>query len=110
MRSIPPKSAPTVDLTRRHSLPRDQARQAADRVIKEMETGLGLAGLISQWRRDTLHLSASEGPAKGMTGELALGTDAVRVKLTLSPTLRMMRKTVETSLAHFLKRAFPDGS
>jgi putative polyhydroxyalkanoate system protein len=96
----------TIDIAHRHSLPRGGARRAADFLVKDLEARLGLSGLIAQWRRDTLYLSACTGPAQGTTGEVALGEDAVRVTLSLSPAHLMMRKTIEVGVAQFLKKSF----
>jgi hypothetical protein len=76
-------------------------------MVKELEVRLGLSGVVASWKRDTLHLSVSSGPAQGTTGEVVLGEGAVRVSLSLSATGRMMRKTIEVGVAQLLKKSFP---
>lgn len=79
-----------------------------DRVVKEMENRLGLFGLVGHWTGDTLRLTAAEGTAQGTTGQVVVGEDAVHFRLSLSPALGMMRRTIEAGVAQFLKRSFPD--
>ena len=94
-----------IALTRRHSLPIIDAKRAVDRLVKEIETRLGIGGLAGQWKGDTLRLSGAKGSAaEGTTGEVAVAKDAVCVTFTLSPPLRTMQKTIEVGLAQFLKR------
>jgi putative polyhydroxyalkanoate system protein len=96
------------EIHRRHSLSKDEAKLETDRVVKEMENRLGLFGLVGHWTGDTLRLTAAEGTAQGTTGQVVVGEDAVHFRLSLSPALGMMRRTIEAGVAQFLKRSFPD--
>jgi putative polyhydroxyalkanoate system protein len=96
-----------IHIARRHSLPRNGARSAADSLVKELAGMFGLSEMAVRWKRDTLYLNVGAGPARGTTGEVTLGDDAVRVSLSLSPTGLLMRKTIEVGVAQFLKKSFP---
>ena len=96
-----------IEIHRRHSLSKDEAKLETDRVVKEMENRLGLFGLVGHWKGDTLRLSAVQGTAQGTTGQVVVGEDAVHFTLSLSPALGLMRRTIEAALAQFLERSFP---
>jgi putative polyhydroxyalkanoate system protein len=97
----------TIDVVRKHSLAKTEARRVADSLTKELEGLLGISGIAGEWIGDTLHLLVSSGPAQGTTGEVALSDGAVRVTLRLSTAPSMMRKTIQAGVTHFLKKALP---
>ena len=85
----------TIDITRKHSLPLDQAKLRAEEFAKGMETKLGLTW---KWSGDTIVFQAPSGAAKGTKGDVRVSTDAVRVTVDLPFMLRVMKGTIESKI------------
>ncbi len=82
----------TIDITKNHSLPIDDAKAKAEELAKGMESKFGL-----QWKWDgnTIRFDAPSGAAKGTKGEVAVSDKAVRVAIDLPFMLRVMKGTIE---------------
>ncbi len=55
----------TIDITRGHSLSKDDARQRAEQLAKSLETKFSLQW---RWDGDAIRFDAPTGPAKGTKG------------------------------------------
>ena len=82
----------TIDITRAHSLPLDDAKKKAEELAKSMQDRLGI-----QWKWDgnSIRFEAPSGAAKGTKGELAVSDKSVRVAIDLPFMLRVMKGTIE---------------
>jgi putative polyhydroxyalkanoate system protein len=85
----------TIDITRKHSLPLDQAKKRAEDFAKSMETKLGLTW---KWAGDKIVFDAPSGVAKGTKGDVSVSTEAVRVTVDLPFMLRVMKGTIESKI------------
>ena len=91
----------TIDITRTHKLPLDEARKRAEEFAKSMETKLGLAW---KWSGDTIKFEAPSGAAKGTKGDVHVTEQAVRVTVDLPFMLRVMKGTVESKIHEKLEQ------
>lgn len=82
----------TIDITRNHSLPKDQARQKAEELAKSMEQKIGI---VWKWEGDAIAFDAPSGVAKGAKGHVEVSDKSVRVTVDLPMMLRMMKGTIE---------------
>ncbi|MBL8611233.1 MAG: polyhydroxyalkanoic acid system family protein [Myxococcales bacterium] len=82
----------TIDISRGHTLPLDDAKKRAEDIARSMETKLGI-----QWKWDgnTILFEAPSGAAKGTKGELKVTDKEVRVAIDLPFMLRVMKGTIE---------------
>ena len=85
----------TIDITRKHALPLDQAKQKAEDFAKSMETKLGLSW---KWSGDKILFEAPSGAAKGTKGDVQVSSEAVRVTVDLPFMLRVMKGTIESKI------------
>ena len=85
----------TIDITRNHTLPLDQAEQKAEEFAKSMETKLGLTW---KWAGDKIIFEAPSGAAKGTKGDVQVSSEAVRVTVDLPFMLRVMKGTIESKI------------
>ncbi len=83
----------TIDVSRSHSLSKEEARKRAESLAQSMKQKLDL-----DWRWDGDHIvfEASRGAAKGTKGSVEVGDTAVRVQIDLPFLLRMLKGTVES--------------
>jgi putative polyhydroxyalkanoate system protein len=85
----------TIDITRSHTLPKDEAKKRAEEFAKGMEAKLGLQW---QWVGDIIRFDAPSGAAKGTKGEVDVSDTIVRVRIDLPFLLRMLKGTVESKV------------
>ena len=85
----------TIDITRSHKLPLDQARTRAEDFAKSMETKLGLTW---KWSGNTILFEAPAGAAKGTKGDVRVTEESVRVTVDLPFMLRVMKGTIESKI------------
>jgi putative polyhydroxyalkanoate system protein len=85
----------TIDITRTHKLPKDEAKKRAEQIASGMQSKLGLQW---RWDGDTIRFDASSGAAKGTKGEIAVTDKEVRVQIDLPFMLRLMKGTVESKV------------
>lgn len=82
----------TIDITRAHTLPLDDAKKKAEELAKGMESKFGI---VWKWDGNTIRFDAPKGAAKGTKGEVAVTEKAVRVAIDLPFMLRVMKGTIE---------------
>jgi putative polyhydroxyalkanoate system protein len=82
----------TIDITRAHSLPLDDAKKKAEDLAKGMADRFGIQW---RWEGNTIRFDAPSGAAKGTKGEVAVTQSDVRVAIDLPFMLRVMKGTIE---------------
>lgn len=82
----------TIDISRGHTLPLDDAKKRAEDIARSMETKLGIQW---KWEGNTILFEAPSGAAKGTKGELKVTDKEVRVAIDLPFMLRVMKGTIE---------------
>lgn len=85
-----------IELTRRHALGKDGARQAVERVARDLKQTLSFE---QYWQDDTLHFYRS-----GAEGRIAVQEDAVRVVVELGFLLKSLRGQVRREAERLLDR------
>jgi putative polyhydroxyalkanoate system protein len=85
----------TIDITRGHSLSKDEAKKRAEEFAKTMQARFALDW---KWVGDAIRFDAPSGAAKGTKGEVSVSDKAVRVQIDLPFLLRMMKGTVESKV------------
>jgi putative polyhydroxyalkanoate system protein len=85
----------TIDITRTHKLPLDEAKKRAEQIASGMQAKLSLQW---RWEGDTIRFDAPSGAAKGTKGEIAVTDKDVRVQIDLPFMLRVMKGTVESKV------------
>ena len=91
----------TIELSRAHSLPLDEAKKRAEELAKGMETKLGLSW---KWDGDSIQFEAPSGAAKGTKGEVRVSTSDVKVSIDLPFMLRVMKGTIEEKVKEKLDK------
>ena len=82
----------TIDLSRAHSLPLDQAKKKAE----DLATGMAdKFGIQWKWDGNVIRFDAPSGAAKGTKGEVAVTEKDVRVQIDLPFMLKMLKGTIE---------------
>ncbi len=87
---------PHIDVTRRHDLGLERARQAAEEVADELS---GHIALRTHWEGDTL---VARGP--GFDGHFHAAHDEVRVTVRLGLMLRPLRYSIRSEIDDYLDR------
>ncbi len=82
----------TIDITRAHKLPLDDAKKKAEELAKSMADKFGIEW---KWEGNTIRFDAPGGAAKGTKGEVAVTEKDVRVAIDLPFMLRVMKGTIE---------------
>lgn len=82
----------TIDITRNHTLPIDDAKKKAEELAKGMADRFGIEW---KWDGNTIRFDAPSGAAKGTKGEVSVSDKAVRVAIDLPFMLRVMKGTIE---------------
>lgn len=82
----------TIDITRAHTLPIDDAKKKAEELAKGMADKFGIEW---KWEGNTIRFDAPSGAAKGTKGEVAVTEKDVRVAIDLPFMLRVMKGTIE---------------
>lgn len=82
----------TIDITRAHTLPLDDAKTKAEELAKGMADKFGIQW---KWEGNTIRFDAASGAAKGTKGEVAVTDKNVRVAIDLPFMLRVMKGTIE---------------
>ena len=85
----------TIDITRPHTLTKDEAKRRAEEVAKSLESRFSLAW---RWDGDTIRFDAPSGAAKGTKGDIAVSDKDVRVQIDLPFLLKMLKGTVEAKV------------
>ncbi len=82
----------TIDITRAHTLPIEDAKKKAEEIAKSMETRFSITW---KWDGDTIRFDAPSGAAKGTKGELHVSAKDVHISIDLPFLLRVMKGTIE---------------
>ena len=90
----------TIEISRPHSLPKDEAKKKAEELARSMETKLGLEW---KWVGDNVEFHAPSGTAKGTKGTVRVLDNAVEVSVDLPFMLKMMKGMVEEKITEKLK-------
>ena len=85
----------TIDITRAHTLAKDEAKRRAEELAKSLESKFNLTW---RWDGDTNRFDAPSGAAKGTTGNVAVSDTNVRVQIDLPFLLKMLKGTVESKV------------
>jgi putative polyhydroxyalkanoate system protein len=85
----------TIDITRAHSLPLEDAKKKAEDLARGMAERFGIGW---KWDGDAIRFDATSGAAKGTKGEVSVTDKAVRVAIDLPFMLRMLKGTIETKV------------
>ena len=91
----------TIDITRGHTLSKDEAKKRAEELAKSLESRFNLDW---RWEGDAIRFDAPHGPAKGTKGEVHVSDKDVRVQIDLPFLLKMLKGTVETKVHEKLKQ------
>jgi putative polyhydroxyalkanoate system protein len=91
----------TIDVTRAHSLPKDDAKKKAEEFAKSMQERFELDW---RWEGDSITFDAPKGAAKGTKGSVTVSDKDVRVQIDLPFLLRMMKGTVESKVEEKLAK------
>jgi len=87
-----------IHIVRTHSMPLQQARDAASNLAGKLEQKFDLE---TQWQEDTLHFQRP-----GVTGTLALGEGEVTIDVRLGLLLSAFRGAMEEQISEQLDRVF----
>jgi putative polyhydroxyalkanoate system protein len=82
----------TIDITRAHTLPKDEAKKRAEELAKGMEEKFSL---VWHWDGDAIRFDAPRGSAKGTKGEVSVTEREIRVQIDLPFMLRVLKGTIE---------------
>ena len=82
----------TIDITKAHSLPLEDAKKKAEELAKSMADRFGINW---KWDGNAIRFDAPGGAAKGTKGEVAVTEKDVRVQIDLPFMLKMMKGTIE---------------
>lgn len=85
----------TIEISRPHSLPKEEAKKKAEELAKSMESKLGLEW---KWVGDNVEFNAPSGAAKGTKGTVKVTDAAVSVSVDLPFMLKMMKGTIEDKI------------
>ncbi len=89
---------PKIDIRRPHQLPIAEARAVVDQVAARMHEKFGMDG---RWQGDTLLFSRP-----GVSGSIAVGSDAIQVKAELGLLLAPLKGMVEQEIRRKLDEHF----
>lgn len=89
---------PKIDIRRPHTLPVADARAVVDKVAARMREKFGMEG---QWQGDTLLFSRP-----GVSGSIAVESEAVAVKAELGLMLSPLKGVVEQEIRRKLDEYF----
>ncbi len=85
----------TIDISRSHTLDKDEARARTEKLAKSLEEKLGIRW---HWEGDKIKFDAPSGAAKGATGTVHVDPSAVRVEVDLPFLLRAVKGTIESKI------------
>ena len=91
----------TIDITRAHALPKEDAKKKAEELAKGMQERFELEW---RWEGDSIRFDAVRGAAKGTKGEVSVTDKEVRVQIDLPFLLRVMKGTIEAKVEEKLTK------
>jgi putative polyhydroxyalkanoate system protein len=85
----------TIDISKSHTLSKDDARKKAEELARSMEQKIGIEW---KWEGDAIAFNAPSGVAKGAKGHVEVTDKTVRVTVDLPLMLRVMKGTIESKI------------
>jgi putative polyhydroxyalkanoate system protein len=85
----------TIDITRQHTLPLEDAKKKAEDLAKGMAEKFDINW---KWDGNTIKFDAPSGKAKGTKGEVAVTEKSVRVAIDLPFLLKVLKGTIESKV------------
>lgn len=82
----------TIDISRKHTLDKEEAKKRAEQLAKSLEEKIGIRW---RWEGDRITFDAQSGMAKGASGAVHVDPSAIRVEVDLPFMLRPMKGMVE---------------
>ena len=89
---------PSIDITRHHSRPLDEAKKKVDKVAAHIAKKFQVE---TEWQGNTLHFSRS-----GVDGQIAVTPKLVKVTANLGFLLSMIKDPVEREINKYLDEEF----
>lgn len=89
----------TIEISRSHTLDKDQAKTRAEALARSMEDKLGIRW---SWQGDDIHFDAPSGAAKGATGKVIVSATQVKVEVDLPFLLRAVKGTISAKITEKL--------
>jgi putative polyhydroxyalkanoate system protein len=86
----------TIDISRNHTLGKDEAKNRANAILERMK---GSAGIKGTWNGDVFNIEA---PAKGT---FRVTDNTVRIELDLPLMMRPLKGTIESRINQELDRS-----
>lgn len=96
----------TIDISRSHTLDKEEAKKRAEELAKGMADKLGIRW---RWEGDRITFDAPSGMAKGATGTVHVDPSNVRVEVDLPFMLRPMKGMVEGKITEKLDKLIAKG-
>lgn len=91
----------TIDISRSHTLDKEEAKRRAEELAKSLEEKMGIRW---RWEGDRIKFDAPSGAAKGATGTVSVDPSAVRVEVDLPFLLRPVKGMVESKITDKLDK------
>lgn len=88
----------SIDITRRHGLGRERARQVVERIAQDL---IRRYAVQTQWHGDTLLVRRN-----GIEGRIEVGEDSVRMHAQLGLVVGMLKGTIEQEVQRQFERHF----
>lgn len=85
----------TIEMERRHTLSKDEARKKAEDLADKMKEKIGIEWA---WHSDTIKFEAKSGAAKGAKGKVDVTDNLIRVEVDLPFLLRPLKGMVESKI------------
>ncbi len=85
----------TIDVTRAHKRPKDDARKIAEDFARSMQERFEIQW---RWEADSIRFDAPHGVAKGTKGAVDVNESSVRVLIELPFLLSMLKGTIESKV------------
>jgi putative polyhydroxyalkanoate system protein len=85
----------TIEISRAHTLAKDEARRRAESLAVDMQDKLGIRW---SWEGDNIKFDVPSGAAKGATGTVRVEASTVRVEVDLPFLLRAVKGTIESKI------------
>jgi putative polyhydroxyalkanoate system protein len=85
----------TIDITRSHTLDKEEAKRRAEALAKGLEDKIGIRW---SWDGDKIRFDAPSGAAKGASGTVHVDPTDIRVEVDLPFLLRAVKGTVASKI------------
>jgi putative polyhydroxyalkanoate system protein len=85
----------TIEMERRHTLSKDEARKKAEDLADKMKEKIGIEWA---WSGDTIKFEAKSGAGKGAKGKVDVTDSLIRVEVDLPFMLRPLKGMIESKI------------